>query len=335
MIAAPATTVPAARAADLDIARALGITLVVAGHALIGIERALGETPGGRFAIVIIYAVHMPLFFFLSGLLARSALTEPPRTFARRLASRFVWPYLLWSLVILSVHASFSDVTNTRVEAVHPLRVLWAPPSVMWFLYVLGGSLVLARLLRPLPVAATRAIGSALILVGLLLADRTPDAWLLPYLRFTGLFLIATTLDPARIRGAAANPAARVIALVLLASGTAFAALAATAPIAGYPAAEVRYLPAAAGGILLARAASDALARTALAGAVARIGRQTMPIFLTHVLVLAALRIALVHAGVTDRGLILAVIIPAGVLLPLVAAGFARRLGASRLLGWS
>lgn len=328
--AAPATDVPSGRAAGADIARALGISLVVAGHALIGVERALGETAAGRFAVVLIYAVHMPLFFFLSGLFARTALSEPPRAFARRLATRFAWPYLLWSLVILGFHAHFSDVTNTQVATVNPLRVLWAPPAIMWFLYVLAASLILARGLRPFSPAVIRALGAALVLAGPCL-----DAWLLPHLRFTGIFLLATTLDPGSIRRAAASPGLRIAALLCLATGAAFAAMAASTPIPGYPAAEFRYLPAAAGGILLAIAASDALARTPLAGPLASLGRRTMPIFLTHILVLAALRIVLLHAHVSDRGLILALIVPAGLLLPVAAAVIARRLGVSRLLGWS
>ena len=334
-LADPASITAPARAADLDIARGLGIALVVAGHALIGIERALGETPAGRFAIVLIYAVHMPLFFFVSGLLARSALTEPPRDFARRLGSRFVWPYLLWSVLLLGFHASFSDVTNTRVEAPDPLRILWAPPSVMWFLYVLAASFGFARLLRPLPRPAMRAIGAALVLGGLALASSGMDAWLLPSLRFTGIFLIATTLPLSAVRAAASSPGARVAALLFLASGAGFAAMAAGAPIPGYPAAGFRYLPAAAAGILLALAASGALARTPMAGPLASLGRCTMPIFVTHILVLAALRIGLLHAGVTDRDLILAIIIPCGLVLPIVAAEIARRLRLSRLLGWS
>lgn len=329
-LADPARVLPSARAADIDIARAIGITLVVAGHALIGVERSLGETPAGRFALVLVYAVHMPLFFFLSGLLARTALAEPPRAFARRLLTRFAWPYLLWSLVLLGFHASFSDVTNTRVAMANPLRILWSPPSVMWFLYVLAGSLVLARLLRPAPPAVTRLLGAALVLGGPLL-----DAWLLPYLRFTGVFLIATTLDPSAVRAVAARPAVQVAAALALATGAAFAGAAAAQPLTGYPAIEPRYLPAAAGGIVLALAAGDVLARTALAAPLAALGRRTLPIFLTHILVLAGLRIALLHAGIDDRGLLLALVIPAGLLLPLAAAEVAERLTLSRFLGWS
>jgi fucose 4-O-acetylase-like acetyltransferase len=328
-LAAPLALAPG-RAADLDIARALGIALVVAGHALIGVERALGETPAGRFAVIVIYAVHMPLFFFLSGLLAGPALSEPSGTFARRLLRRYAWPYLVWSLVLLGFHHGFSDLTNTRVASFNPLRLLWAPPSVMWFLYVLAASLALGRTLRAAPPSATAAIGAGLVAAGLAL-----DAWLLPYLRFTGMFLIATTLDPARVRAIAAHPPARAAAALALGLGAAFAAAAAAHPLAGYPAAEARYLPAAAGGLLLALAAGAALARSPLGPALAALGQRTLPIFLTHILVLAALRIALLQAGVTDASLVLALVIPAGLLLPLAADAAAARLGATRLLGWS
>lgn len=316
------------RAADIDIARAIGITLVVAGHALIGVERALGETAAGRFALVLIYAVHMPLFFFLSGVLARSTLTAAPRAFTRRLLTRLVWPYVLWSLILLSFHHTFGDLTNTRVEYPNPLRILWSPPSVMWFLYVLAVSFCLARALQPFSVATTRAIGAALIAAGL-----TLDAWLLPYLRFTGLFLIATTIGLHQIRAAIARPSNLAAAAAALASGVVFAAASASEPLAGYPAAQARYLPAAAGGILLTFAAAAVLARTPLASALATLGQRTMPVFLTHILVLAALRIALLQAGVTDPGLILAVISPAAITLPIAAAHVAARVGATRILG--
>lgn len=325
-----ARAAPTSRAAEIDIARALGIVLVVGGHAVIGVERALGETPSGRFTIILIYAVHMPLFFFLSGLLARATLAAPARDFAKRLLARLAWPYLLWSLVLLGFHHAFGDLTNTRVEAPNPLRILWAPPSVMWFLYVLAASLCLARALRRARPAVTRSFGVTLIAAGL-----TLDAWLLPYLRFTGILLIATTLDLHHVRAAVTRRAPLATAVLCLSAGAIFAAAAAFTPLTGYPAAEFRYLPAAAGGIILTLAAATALARTPLARPFASLGQRTMPIFLTHVLVLAALRIVLLHAGVTDPAVLLALIVPAAIVLPFAAAGAADRFGAARFLGWS
>ncbi len=328
-LATPPIALPRRRA-ELDIARALGIVLVVAGHAIIGVERALGDGPAVRVALTLIYAVHMPFFFALSGLLAGRALAEPAPAFARRLISRFALPYLVWSLVLLGFHAAFGDYTNTRVTAPNPLRILWAPPSVMWFLYVLAAAFVLARVTtRP---ADRRLLGAALVLVGPWL-----DTWLFGYLRFVGIFLVATTVELDAVRAAARHPAARALAALAFATGV-FAALAAAhAPLAGYPAAALRDLPAGLGGSLLVLAAGAALAAQggAVAEGAAAVGRRTLPIYLAHVLVLAALRIVLIRLGLRDPALLLLVLIPAGVALPLVAAHLAERLGVARALGWS
>jgi fucose 4-O-acetylase-like acetyltransferase len=54
----------------VDTAKGFGIILVVLGHALRGLvsSEILTSTPLVRFADDWIYAFHMPLFFFLSGL---------------------------------------------------------------------------------------------------------------------------------------------------------------------------------------------------------------------------------------------------------------------------
>ena len=329
-LAEPVAPRATARATDIDIARGLAIILVVAGHALIGVERATGETPAGRLVLIVIYAIHMPIFFFLSGLLARSSVTEPLEGFVHRLAVRFAWPYVLWSLILLSFHHGFSDLTNTQPAHFNPIRILWAPPSVMWFLYVLAASLVVGRCLRALPAEATRFVGGALIVAGSSL-----DVWLLPHLRFMGLFLIATTLDAAEIRAMAASPAARALAALALGTGIIFAAADARVPLVGYPAAQACYLPASAGGILLALAFGRAFSRSLPGIALASLGRRTMPIFVMHILILAAIRIVLLRAGIDAPVTLLIVLVPAGTLLPLAAADIAARLGASRLLGWS
>ena len=126
----------------------------------------------------------MPLFFFLSGLLSRSATAEPARAFALRMATRIVHPYLLWGAVILALHHAMSDFTNTRVDSLDLTKLLYRPPAVLWFLYVLFACFLLARTLRGLPTAPRLTLGAALCLAGCLL-----DAWLLPYLRFVGIFI--------------------------------------------------------------------------------------------------------------------------------------------------
>jgi len=85
----------------VDIAKCIVIILVVLGHTATNTE-LLGEP---SLFYRIIYSVHMPLFFFLSG------LTIPPRPlntresrrlFARKLILTLVIPFLIWSLIYCS-----------------------------------------------------------------------------------------------------------------------------------------------------------------------------------------------------------------------------------------
>jgi fucose 4-O-acetylase-like acetyltransferase len=407
-----ADAIPAARprSAALDVARGIGIVLVVSGHAIIGVQGALGDAPPGRFAVTAIYAVHMPLFFFLSGLLSRSATAEPARAFALRMATRIVYPYLLWGAVILALHHAMSDLTNTRVDSLDFTKLLYRPPAVLWFLYVLFVCFLLARTLRGLPTPPRLALGAVLCLAGCLL-----ESWLLPYLRFVGIFMIATALDPAALPALLRDRRILALASLGLASGLALALAAAATSLQGYPAAGLRYLPAAAGGIVLILAASyriraitppfrsvsGATAPQSLRGFVRRpirarlpalgqarfrayprqaradyhltvpaappsasalthssrrsgatrcvasagsgrsmawllayLGARTMPIFVTHILILAAVRILLVRAAATDAAIIVALATPLALALPALAYDQADRLGLARALGW-
>lgn len=81
---------PDSRQDWINALRALGITLVVLGHTL-GI---------GEWLENYIYSFHMPLFFFISGLvLTESRLTIGWPDAGRHYASRLLLPYLLFSLV--------------------------------------------------------------------------------------------------------------------------------------------------------------------------------------------------------------------------------------------
>ncbi len=86
--AAPARA--ARRLAAIDVAKAIGIVLVVAGHA-----------PGAPAALLApIYSVHMPLFFFLSGcVLSAERAALPWRTSTQRAARTLLVPYLFFFLL--------------------------------------------------------------------------------------------------------------------------------------------------------------------------------------------------------------------------------------------
>ena len=72
----------------IDAAKGIGICLVVAGHAL----------PANALAATVIWAFHMPLFFFLSGLTAKAWRPGSAPSVARGLNS-LVIPYIFFSVI--------------------------------------------------------------------------------------------------------------------------------------------------------------------------------------------------------------------------------------------
>ncbi|AOZ68812.1 hypothetical protein LPB142_05335 [Rhodobacter xanthinilyticus] len=89
---------------SLDIARGLGIVLVVFGHALRGLVSAGFVDDSGWSVPVdyLIYTFHMPLFFVISGLLFSPSVQgqrAPLGAFVTKILVLLAWPYLLWSLL--------------------------------------------------------------------------------------------------------------------------------------------------------------------------------------------------------------------------------------------
>lgn len=76
----------------IDAARGLGIVLVVYGHAISGLPKAAQLE-------IFIWSFHIPLFFFLSGLVERPQVEPGWPAFVRRLWRAIVLPYLTFSLL--------------------------------------------------------------------------------------------------------------------------------------------------------------------------------------------------------------------------------------------
>lgn len=84
------STVQAGRVAWIDICKALGIFLVLIGHTLRDVE-----------GVVVIYSFHMPLFFFLSGLVFNKDKYDTLTFFKSRFNS-LILPYVFFYLVTLA-----------------------------------------------------------------------------------------------------------------------------------------------------------------------------------------------------------------------------------------
>lgn len=327
----------------IDAARGAGIALVVAGHVL-GALVTSGLVARDGFAqaqVDFLYAFHMPLFFVLSGLLApRASRGRLPGAVAAK-ARTLLWPYLLWSGLLIALHAAASPVANHPVAAGAILQVAWQPVQHLWFLYVLlllslGWTLLTAAGLRPLALLAAATV--AHFLPGR--ADL--GAWGSGYLIATHAVWFAAGATAGA--GAATEFARRVprpvAASLLLLAAVAVASTAGwtTAPPGNLPS-DLAALAAAMAGatavILLASRAASAAEPGMAVQALVALGRSSLAIYLLHPLVAAAVRVLLLRtAGLREPALHFAVETALGLLLPLAIERAALVSGAAWLFRW-
>ena len=154
----------AARLAYLDDARALGIALVVFGHAFGSIEHGGGGPSGTSIDTTLsaIYTFHIPLFFFLAGMSQRLSSAHAPQAMTRSLIRTVLYPYVVWTLIIVGLKSLFSGVAN-HVPHLGDIAaiLLFNPVDHLWFLHVL----LVIRLIWLLVELANRPFVRPLIVV--------------------------------------------------------------------------------------------------------------------------------------------------------------------------
>ena len=311
----------------VDVGRGIAISLVVIGHALIGLSPAGDIHWTSNFLLIAIYSTHMAFFFALSGLFSSSLVQRSWPDFLVGLFVRIVWPYVLWGIIILFIHYELSAYTNVVLTEFNPIRILWVPPAVLWFLYALFIALVILRLCAPLPALIVVILGVVLVLLPYIYAP-VPDK-----LRFIGLVLLSAKLGRSRLYLFQSNAVVGVSILVMVATLMRAYQISGE-PLSSYPAFAPEFIPAMVAGPVLLLWLSRSIAMAGWGKALSYIGQRTMPIFVTHILVTAGTRIGFRELGVTDWVFIAVVASILGVLLPLLADRIAARLHLRPILGW-
>ena len=127
---------------EIDIARGLGIILVVLGHAFPDAALEGGVQPSfGKYIFNCIYSFHMPLFVFLAGFVTHKLYKKTAEKTMRikQRALRLLLPYVVWSLIYIPFRILLSSISSTPFD----LTRLWcvligeSPYSGLWFLYAL------------------------------------------------------------------------------------------------------------------------------------------------------------------------------------------------------
>lgn len=312
----------------VDIARGIGIFLVVVGHALRGLAASgIGPpTPAKQVADDWIYAFHMPLFFVLSGLFLGRAAARPWGRFLRDRLATIAYPYFLWSYISLAMKLAVASRVNVAPDPLAFVTITYQPIEQFWFLYsLLLLSLVFGSLLK------LRLPAWGLLVLAMALHPGVPfwgrSGWLpLDSARTFGVAfasgaMLGSTSLPGRIGrlawplGLAVGAAGLTVPTVAVAFGrqdqpwgALIAGLAGSAGVIGLS-------------VLAARSRR-------LRGLLESWGRLSLEIYVAHTIFSAAVRIALTTLlGVTDWSVHMCVGVLAGLYGPIALAMAARRFG--------
>lgn len=316
---------PPGRFEWVDVARGIGILLVTYGHALRAQMSSNNVDPRWNAPVqdAVIYAFHMPLFFFLAGLFVQRAVARGAKSFFATKVETLIYPYVLWSLVSIGLGTLANGAANRSMNIGMAGHIWYEPVYQYWFLYVLFLCNTAAFAIRGNPIAA--AVLVPLGIIGAaghlpLILSMTLDNF--PY--FFGGLLASSFVCSERFD--------ERTAFALLGAGIAFALV----RILVFPLTpaglEARLLSvlAAAAGMMIVIGISRLIGNRA--PMLAYIGAASMAIYVLHTIFSAGLRIGLYATGFTDPLLALVACTVIGVAGSLVVREFALRYGLMRIL---
>ena len=307
----------------VDVAKGLGIVLVVVGHVIRGLVSAdlMNWTATARFVDAWIYSFHMPLFFFLSGLfLCRSARRDSLLDFVSDKARVIAYPYIVWSTITVVLKSALGSIPNKPRELSDLLLLAYEPIEQYWFLYVL---FVVTTVIG----ALVRFVSPWLIIVIAMAAypgilPFSTSGTILDRVRESGIHVALGVIVGLGFLDQLSRCTVPVlVALVLVGLG-----LPALGIAAGLPnVVPVLAICGTTGIVALALL----LDRMRLVSVVGFIGRYALEILVLHTMASAAVRISLSSADVRSPALHFFAGNAAGILIPIAISSVFRRLGFS------
>lgn len=138
----------AARIEEIDILKGFAILLVVLGHGIIFFPVDLHQVPWCLTLFDWLGAVHMPLFFLISGYCFTYHGNYGEHLCKK--AARLVIPYVVFGLADVVPRALFASLVNRPASAAESLWKMVFRGGELWFLYVLFEMFLLVPLFYPL-----------------------------------------------------------------------------------------------------------------------------------------------------------------------------------------
>lgn len=310
----------ASRVAWADCAKGICIVLVVMMHSTLGVEQEYGREGFMHWAVAFARPFRMPDFFLLSGLFLSRVIDRDWRSYADKRVVHFAYFYVLWLVIQSALKFSQTSGGTATGFLTHLAVGLVEPYAMLWFIYLLAAFSIVTKLLRGVPMPILFAAGAALQIMpvssGSFLLNEFCDRWV--------YFLAGYLFAPHVFRLAAAARRHPVLALLGLAAWAFGNGVVALAPIEIAGRSHVAELPVVSlvAGLVGAAAIvafAAVLTRTPLAAPFRYAGENSIAVYLTFFLPMAAVRTVLVKTGiVADAGWAAAIVTLAAILFPLL-----------------
>jgi fucose 4-O-acetylase-like acetyltransferase len=333
-----ATASDAERLHWADAARGFGVTLVVVGHVWRGLEKSGIIAYETLFSIIdrVIYSVHMPLLFFISGLFfCRSLARHTTLEFITSRLTRLIWPLIAWTWLFFLFKAMVGTLANDPVPLSQFPIVPFPPRGEFWFLWslflvqIILMAAILPWMSRPTQVMSLMMAGLLSLLVYFehpFSGDAAP--WLFGAIAYAPFFIAGCLLaDIGAYRITKPTVAAALAALG--------AAVLASLWLPGTDLSRILLgMIATLGIVVLFVAAADRSQDAPLLRFLGFLGMASMAIFVAHVELTAGTRIGLLKLGVHNLTMHLIAGCIAGVGGPLMLYMIAKRWRLMRVLGF-
>jgi fucose 4-O-acetylase-like acetyltransferase len=323
----------------LDIAKGIGIILVVYGHVARGLLKA-GLVPDDYTELISLfdvwlYAFHMPLFMFFAGFFFAPSFQK--RGFKLFVANKFddlMYPYFVWSLLQGVIEIGLGGYTNGSLSWSNLLMIPIQPRAQFWFLYCLFTLLLVAAIifsqLRLNLIRHFMLVLVILVTIANVLWDFRDGSLLQSVVRMSPFFALGVCLQ---ISGIVIQQPTIGRSVLALANFVTFSILLLAST---QPSDELYRLIAIITGIsgtLTTVSMAQGVSFTGLPGSLlAQIGRLSMPIYLMHILAGSGFRIMMQRLlGETSVTAHLICGCLAGVLIPVLLIRLAK---IDRIASW-
>ena len=302
-------TLPPGRVDWVDYAKGFCIVMVVMMHSTLGVEAEAGREGFMHWLVAFAKPFRMPDFFLISGLFLARVIDRDWRLYLDRKVVHFAYFYFLWTAIEFAVKAPHfaGEIGWAGVLKLYVLSFI-EPLGILWFIYLLPLFAVVAKATRKVPPAAIWIVAAALETARIATGWTVIDEFASRFIYFYTGYLFA----PQVFALAASVQRKPVVAgLGLLAWGL----LEGLAVFGGYS--EIPLMSLALGliGACAVVSVSALLAKVRWFDALRFSGRNSIVIYLSFFLPMAATRILLLRSGLFgDIGVVSLIVTVVGVL---------------------